>query len=444
MLNYFCYHMYKKFFIILTFFLLALDLLHAENNPYRSDYVWVVNPDHANWHYVCGETARVIVRLYEYGLPAQGSLQYSISPDMLPAQQRGEVILTDGCALIEVPGRATPGFTDIELVCGNAKTGGKYHFKLGYDPEQIRPWTREPDDFMTWWQLQIEALHKLPLQYTLQPAPEYTNQRINCQLLRLQVDAKHVIYGYLFIPNNARPGSCPAVLCPPGAGIKTIKDPMRHSYYAEQGFIRLEMEIHGLDPRMDERYFREMTVAFNAADNGYLTNGMEDRERYYMRHVYLSLVRAIDLLCSLPEWDGKNLVMQGGSQGGALAMVASALDSRVTACAANHPALTDMGAYSESGRTGGYPHFNRIPDFYTEAHLRTMAYYDVINFARHITCPVFLTWGYCDSTCPPTTSWAAYNTLTCTKMHLITPTNEHWVSDRTEHKQLDWFLSNLR
>ena len=36
-----------------------------------------------------------------------------------------------------------------------------------------------------------------------------------------------------------------------------------------------------------------------------------------MKHVYVGLVRCIDFLTSLPEWDGKNVAVQGGSQGGA-------------------------------------------------------------------------------------------------------------------------------
>ena len=34
------------------------------------------------------------------------------------------------------------------------------------------------------------------------------------------------------------------------------------------------------------------------------------------------------------------MIAQGGSQGGALALIATALDLRITACVANHPALS--------------------------------------------------------------------------------------------------------
>ena len=260
-----------------------------------------------------------------------------------------------------------------------------------------------------------------------------------------KIDKKgHAMYGYLFYPKNAKQGSHPVVLTPPGAGIKTIKEPMRNKYYAENGFIRLEIEIHGLDPRIPTETFNEISRGFNDANGGYLSNGLEDKNRYYMRHVYQGLVRCIDFLTSLPEWDGKNVAVQGGSQGGALAIIAAGLDKRVTQCVANHPALSDMAAYAEKGRTGGYPHFTKYHEILKNKDcLNTMAYYDVVNFARKVTAPTYLTWGYNDITCPPTTSYAVWNTLKCEKEALLTPINEHWTTSETNYQQMVWIKDHL-
>jgi cephalosporin-C deacetylase-like acetyl esterase len=165
-----------------------------------------------------------------------------------------------------------------------------------------------------------------------------------------------------------------------------------------------------------------------------------------MKRVYAACVRVVDYMTSLPEWDGRNVWVQGGSQGGALTVVLAGLDSRVTAASVNHPALSDMAAYAESGRTGGYPHFGRkYKDVtLTKDVIRTLAYYDVVNFARFVKCPVFMTWGFNDNVCPPTTSYCVWNTLTCPKESLITPINEHWVSTETRYAQLRWFQSQQK
>jgi cephalosporin-C deacetylase-like acetyl esterase len=216
---------------------------------------------------------------------------------------------------------------------------------------------------------------------------------------------------------------------------------MRNLYYAKNGFIRLEMDIHGLNPEMTAEQFKEISSAFDH-ENGYLCNGLDDKDNYYMKHVYVACIRALDYLCSLPEWDGKNVFVQGGSQGGALSLVTAGLDSRVTACVANHPALSDMAGYLDN-RAGGYPHFNKMNKMLTPAKIETMAYYDVVNFARRITCPVYLTWGYNDNVCPPTTSYIVWNMITAPKESLITPINEHWTSDDTNYGQMLWLKDHL-
>lgn len=416
----------------------------AENYPYRSDYLWVTVPDHADWLYRAGEKARVEVQLYKYGIPQDATVNYEIADDMLAADRKGEVIMKHGRAVIDMGTRNTPGFRDLRL---SAVVDGKkyvHHVKVGFSVDEIRPFTREPADFMDFWNRNIEDMRAVPLSYTKEKAEEYCTDKIDCYLLKIRLNKQNQsVYAYLFYPKNAQKGSCPVVLCPPGAGIKTIKEPLRHKYYAENGFIRMEMEIHGLDPRLPKETFDDITKAFNGRENGYLYNGLQDPDRYYMKRVYLSLIRCLDLLTALPEWDGRNLIVQGGSQGGALAIVAAGLDRRVTQCIVNHPALSDMAAYS-AGRTGGYPHFNKVDGMFTDWNMRTMAYYDVVNFARHVTADVYMTWGYNDNTCPPTTSYAVWNTFTCPKEALITPINEHWTSDDTEYRQMEWVLKKLR
>lgn len=416
----------------------------AENYPYRSDYLWVTVPDHADWLYRAGEKARVEVQLYKYGIPQDATVNYEIADDMLAADRKGEVVMKHGRAVIDMGTRNTPGFRDLRL---SAVVDGKkyvHHVKVGFSVDEIRPFTREPADFIDFWNRNIEDMRAVPLSYTKEKAEEYCTDKIDCYLLKIRLNKQNQsVYAYLFYPKNAQKGSCPVVLCPPGAGIKTIKEPLRHKYYAENGFIRMEMEIHGLDPRLPKETFDDITKAFNGRENGYLYNGLQDPDRYYMKRVYLSLIRCLDLLTALPEWDGRNLIVQGGSQGGALAIVAAGLDRRVTQCIVNHPALSDMAAYS-AGRTGGYPHFNKVDGMFTDRNMRTMAYYDVVNFARHVTADVYMTWGYNDNTCPPTTSYAVWNTFTCPKEALITPINEHWTSDDTEYRQMEWVLKKLQ
>lgn len=439
----------KTIFLLLAF-ILAMNMsgvqnIKAENYPYKSDYLWLTVPDHADWLYQTGENAKVEVSFCKYGIPRDGELKYSIGNDMLQPDKHGSVKLKNGRAVINMGTKKTPGFRDMKLSVSLDGKTYEHHIKVGFSVDKIKPYTQEPQDFRSFWQKNVEELKQVPMSYTKELYKDYCTDKIDCYLVKLQIDKMgHSMYGFLFYPKNAQPGKHPVVLCPPGAGIKTIKDPMRNKYYAENGFVRFEVEIHGLDPRISSETFGEISRAFNDRNGGYLANGLENKDIYYMKHVYVGLVRCIDFLTSFPEWDGKNVAVQGGSQGGALAIIAAGLDSRVTQCVANHPALSDMAGYAAKGGTGGYPHFCRQPQILSNKDcLNTLAYFDVVNFARYVKAPTYLTWGYNDVTCPPTTSYAVWNTLKCTKESLLTPINEHWTTTETNRGQMEWIKAHL-
>lgn len=432
----------KKLFVSMLFVLIASLSVQAENYPYRSDILWVTVPDHADWLYRTGEQAKIEIQLYRYGIPQDGvEVNYTLGQELLPSERQGSVKLKNGRAVLSVGTMRNPGFLDCVLKADIAGKSCTHHVKIGFSPEKLRPYTQQPTDFVEFWNKAKSEAEQCPMAFTTKYVPEYSNEKVDCYLIKLQCYKKgQHVYGYLTRPKAK--GKYPVVLCPPGAGVKTLKEPMRHRFYAEQGFIRLEMEIHGLNPELSPETFKDLSASFG----DYLLKGLDDRDNYYMKKVYLACVRAIDYLTSLDEWDGKNVIVQGGSQGGALALITAGLDSRVTLCVANHPALSDMAGY-KAGRADGYPHFfTKLNDYRTDTpeKLQTMAYYDVVNFARQINIPVYLTWGYNDNTCPPTTSYIVYNTLTCPKEALITPINEHWVSETTEHTQLDWIKSKLK
>ena len=434
----------KRLILCLYWIMLVVFVTNAENYPYRSDVLWVTVPNHANWLYKTGEKASVEVQLYKYGIPQdEVMVSYEIGDDLMPADTKGSIVLKKGKGTITMGTMKKPGFRDCRMTVKLGNQVYKHHVKVGFSVDQILPYTQMPSDFKEFWNKNKQELNSFPLTYTKELAKEYCTDKIDCYLVKLQINKQgQSVYGYLFYPKNAQKKNCPVVLCPPGAGIKTIKEPLRHKYYAEQGCIRLEMEIHGLNPTMTTEEFKEISTAFGNESN-YLNINLDNRDNYYMKRVYMACVRAIDLLTSLPEWDGKNVIVQGGSQGGALAIVTAGLDERVTLCVANHPALSDMAGF-KAERADGYPHFSRTPGMDTPEKIKTMSYYDVVNFARLVKAHTYITWGFNDDVCPPTTSYAAYNVLTCPKEALITPINEHWTSEVTERGHLDWILEHLK
>lgn len=431
-----------KKIVLSILFLFIITSVIAQNYPQNSDLLWVTTPDKKDWIYSVKEEAKISIQLFRYGIPQDVEISYKYGPEMMPPVKEGKIKLKDGKAELSLGSLGKPGFVDCKLQVDYEGQSYTHHVKVAYDPGSLVPFTQNPADFNEFWTRAKEEAAKCPMKVEKTFVKEYSNYKVDCYLIKLQTYKEGFsIYGYLTLPKKE--GKFPAVFTPPGAGVKPM-NPLKYLYYAENNMINFLIEIHGIRPDLDAESYKDIGKAFGTGDNNYLVNGIDDKDRYYMKKVYLSCVRALDYLTSLPEWDGKNLIAQGGSQGGALALITTALDNRVTACAANYPALSDMAGYLDN-RAGGYPHlFPEKNSMNKPDIIKTLQYYDVVNFARQIKVPTFMTWGFNDNVCPPTTSYIVYNLIKSEKKALITPINEHWASDATVKIIFNWIKQQVK
>ena len=311
-----------------------------------------------------------------------------------------------------------------------------------FDPEAIRPAAQNPADFDTFWDAAKKDLAEIPLDAQRTLLPELSTSKVSVYHVSIQnagriKGGRSRIFGMLSVP--VKPGKYPAVLLVPGAGVSKIGPAIK---FAEMGAITLAIGIHGIPLTLDAGVYQ---LLGQGALNGYQNWGLESRDRYYYRRVYLGCVRANDYLTSLENWDGKTLAVTGGSQGGALSIVTAGLDSRVKALAAFYPALSDLTGYLKS-RAGGWPHMFRDDgpgSMRTPANLETSAYYDVVNFARRVRAPGIYAWGYNVATCPPTSMYAAYNVITAPKQLLLALETGHNKVPEEDRIVDNWLLQVL-
>ena len=174
----------------------------------------------------------------------------------------------------------------------------------------------------------------------------------------------------------------------------------------------------------------------------YHTYNTDNRYAYYYRRVYLGCVKGVDFLLSLPQCNG-NIGTLGGSQGGALSTVVSALDPRVKATAIYFPALCDHEGYINR-QAGGWPHFFKNEANRSKAKIEAMRYYDTANFARFLKAPVFYAYGYNDLTCAPTTTCATYNIITAPKTLSIGQNTGHWLYPEQNNAMWQWIINQLK
>lgn len=143
----------------------------------------------------------------------------------------------------------------------------------------------------------------------------------------------------------------------------------------------------------------------------------------------MDAVRAIDFVASRPQTDPRNIVVEGGSQGGALTLVAASLDSRVAAAAPFVPVLSDFPDYFEIVEWPKAPVMEEAArrGIDRDSLYRMLSYFDVKNFVEHIRCPVLMGFGLQDDVCPPHTNFAGYNNIRTAKRWEVFPRSGHHV-----------------
>ena len=414
--------------------------------------VVTVEPDHEDWNYRVGETARFTVEVRRSGtLVNDVNIDYATGPEMYQDTKK-TVTLKDG--RLNLTGRMTsPGFYRVDVT---AHVGGKDYrgaCAAAFSPEKLQPTTVMPSDFSDFWQNAIKQARYVELNPTKRLLPERCTKDVNVYEVSFNnMQTNWRTYGILCVP--VKEGKYPALLRVPGAGVRPYEGDV---YTASQGAVTLEIGIHGISVTMQQKVYDDV---FNGALMNYWNFGMDSRDDSYYKRVIIGCIRALDYIEQYTPWNGKELAVTGSSQGGFLSLATAGLDKRITAYAPVHAAMCDHTA-SLKGVACGWPHYfyknaqctmhnaqlkNDKNEELKNVKIEVSRYYDGVNFARLITDNQkgWFSFGYCDDVVPPTTAWATYNTVTGPKE--ISPyqaTWHFWFQEQWDEWE-SWLLRELK
>jgi cephalosporin-C deacetylase-like acetyl esterase len=397
-----------------------------------------VSPDHYDWQYKFGEKAQFGIRVMYHNNPLKGvKAYYEIGLEKMEPLKKDSIMLSDKEIQLDGGTLSAPGF--IRCVVTVEFEGRRYRglATAGYSPAAIKPTIQKPEDFTSFWEKAKSDLTNIPLDSKIVLMAEKCTEKVNVYHVSLQNFGNSRLYGILTVPKKE--GKYPAVLEVPGAGVRPYSPDIN---LAERGVITFVIGIHGISVTMDPGVYTDLS---SAALREYWTYNLDNKDRCYYKRVYLGCVRANDFIFSLPQFDKQNLAVTGGSQGGALSIVTASLDNRVKYLGAAYPALCDVTGYL-SGRAGGWPHYfdrNNVKFNNTKEKLETIAYYDVVNFARELNIPGYYMWGFNDETCPPTSMYAAFNTISSPKILDLALETGHWTYPEQWVKLNNWIIEKL-
>lgn len=426
----------KRLSIFLLFtFLFTLFTSGVARAQIRGNHITVtVTPDHKDWTYKVGEKVTFTVCVLKSGtLLDNAEISYEMGPEMYPIEKK-TIMLKDGTT--KISGKMQkPGFMRLTVT---AKVKGKEYkgwSTAAFSPEKILPTTQCPKDFDAFWKKAIDEARWTALEPTMELLPERSSPDVNTYHVSFQNDKwGRRVYGILNVPT--KPGSYPAILKVPGAGVRPYGGDI---WLAKKGFVVLEIGIHGVPVINPQEYYDNL---FSAALANYWTNGCNNRDRSYYKHVITGCIRAIDFLETVSAWNEKALGVCGSSQGGFLSIATTALDSRVTCYAPVHAAMCDHEAALKK-QACGWPHLFYNLETPDQAEVNCMRYYDGVNFARRIKVPGWFSFGYNDDVVAPTSMYGTYNIVTAPKtLSLYQQTAHFWYQEQYD-EWFDWLGEQL-
>jgi cephalosporin-C deacetylase len=419
---------------MLLYLLSGLTILSAQ--PPRPFVNIVISPDKKEWVYQTGEEVQYSVSATKFGMPLEEvTISYTVGPELQVPWKQGELTLKNGHTVIAGGTMNEPGFLKCEVqLTYNGRIYNDFT-SVAFEPGMIQPTTSLPDDFKSFWDQEKVRLSQVPVDSRINLLPERSTDRVNVYHVSIRNINDSRIFGILSVPRAA--GNFPAILYVPGAGARPYGGEIA---MAEKGYITLQIGIHGVPVINDNEFYQQL---LRGPVRNYWAANLDDRDNYYFKRVYLGCVRAVDFLFSLDEFDGENIAVTGGSQGGALAIITASLDKRIKYLASVYPALCDLTGYLEN-RAGGWPHLFRDDFTNKPEKISTSRYFDVVNFARFIEVPGFYTWGFNDNTCPPTSMYAAYNVITAPKTLFTAQDARHWTYPEQREMLEQWLSEKLK
>lgn len=160
---------------------------------------------------------------------------------------------------------------------------------------------------------------------------------------------------------------------------------------------------------------------------GLYVTGYPNVDDYYYSLIYMDSYRLIDI-CKKLEPDHR-IIVNGGSQGGALALFVGAMHPNVDLILADMPSNTDISVLIHES-TGGFKAFQHLSS--VEPWL--MSEIDLLSYAPMIKKPVLLASGTLDTVCPTKTCETLYQELKSKKALYLYPGFGHGGYDALHFK----------
>ena len=317
----------------------------------------------------------------------------------------------------------------------------------GAETEKMQLSTVEPADFDAFWAEARAKLASVPFDDASVELVDVTPANVanSCTIYAAKIPCygPRPVTGWLTIPKNVPEGGLPVQANFDGYGCATNAPTPPTWGVTDQ--IRFLVNAHGYDlVGRDNKYYKDFSDSinktnrtFNGTTYGYglAPQDYDNPSDTYFYYMALRVVRAFDYLKTRPEWNGRDVIAEGGSQGGLQTMWAGGLVDGITKI---RPAIT-WGCDIGCPQNGQGPFLSRswgmpcVPGAF---------YFDGALHAKRVPrdCVAQITrLGMGDYTCPPRGVLLSYYSMPCAATaNLVQGSNHGYVPPAPKQ---EWTIS---
>ncbi|GAA4416106.1 acetylxylan esterase [Georgenia halophila] len=275
--------------------------------------------------------------------------------------------------------------------------------------EAYLPEIDEPADFDSFWSSTLDEARAVDIDVRLERV-ETGLELVETYDVTFAGFGGHPVRGWLTRPAG-RTGPLPAVVQFVGYGGGRGL-PVEHVVWAAAGYVHLLMDTRGQGSRSGAGGDTPDPVGSGPAVPGFLTRGILDPAEHYYRRVFTDGVRAVDAVRAVEGVDPERVTTYGGSQGGGIALAVAGLVPDLRAVMADVPFLCHFRRatqITDSMPYGEITQYMAVHRDQIEQVFRTLSYLDGVSFARRANAPSLFSVALMDTTCPPSTVYAAFN-----------------------------------
>ncbi len=282
------------------------------------------------------------------------------------------------------------------------KRGIVFDGSAGADVRTLEP-SPEPADFDAFWAEQRARLAKVPLKFTMNEVRTLNGGKAKAYAVQVACAGARPVTGYLYMPVD-KSRKYPARVRffgwskDPAAAQKIFRG-------ADLSEIQFSINAHGYELNQTIEYYKKFFASVSSNGHDYAFDPVQNSDRLtaYFNGMALRVMRALEFVKTLPEWNGRDLIVSGGSQAGLQSLWAAGLDKDVTAVEVFKPWCCDLAGHAKA---------LRMRSIFAPSYTPALDYYDGAFHAKRIKCPVNIKIaGLGDFVCPPSGMMSMFNNL---------------------------------